>query len=145
MRRLRLTLILAVVALSLSFASAAAAKPGGPNGAKPAKARITWSVARVEQTIGPGETVQLPLTITSSADLSGVAVTATGGLAPFVTVGPSSIASLRAGVPASVTLTITMPAEGARCAAGAVKVRAGSRNVPASLKVKLLLPGGCEG
>lgn len=144
MRRATLLIALAVVALSLSFAGSAAAKPGKPNPNKPAKARVTWSVDRVEQTVAPGETVQVPVTLTSSADLSNISLAASGGLAKFVTVAPGTVASLKAGESLNVTLTITMPAEGARCGAGVVKVRAGNRTVPAPLKVKLLLPGGCE-
>jgi len=145
MRRIQLIVVLALIVVSLSTAGTAAAKPGGPNTGKPDKARITWSVARVEQTVAPGESVQVPLTITSSADLSNLSLAAAGGLGKIVSFEPSSIASLKAGVSASVTMTITLPAEGAHCQGGVVKARSGNRSVPAPLKVKVLLPDGCEG
>jgi uncharacterized membrane protein len=145
MSRVRILSTLALLVLILATAGVAAAKPGGPGngngGARPPKARITWSVARVEQSVAPGATAQMQVTLTSSADLSNVTLTMPGGIGKVLKVEPSSFASLKAGAPAAVTLTFTTPAEGAQCRGGVVQVRADGKSVPASLKVKLKVPG----
>jgi hypothetical protein len=149
MRRLHLLVALVALvalALSLSIVGTAAAKPGRPgNDTKPPKARITWSVPSVERRVAPGETVRVSVTLTSSADLANVTFVAPGGLGKVLKVEPAVLSSLAAGVPANVTLTISVPSEGAHCQAGVVKVHAGKKNLPAPLKVKVILPGeaGC--
>lgn len=148
MTRLRLLVALALLALALGTIDTAAAAPGGPNrpDQKPQKARITWSTPRVEQTLGPGQTATVEVTLTSSADLTGVTLSAPGGLTngKILAIEPASFASLQAGVPATVRLTFTVPAEGARCQGGVVKVSAGKRTLPASLKVRLTVPGAAD-
>lgn len=122
---------------------AVAPKGGGGNGQaqnKPQQARMTWSAARVEQTVAPGQTVVVNVTLTSSADVTNVALRVPGGLGRVLKVEPSSFASLKAGVATPVKLTIAMPALGAHSQAGVIQVRVGPRNVPAALNVKLTVP-----
>jgi uncharacterized membrane protein len=149
MARIRFLMLLAVVALSLSTAGAVAAKPGRPNsnGNKPAQARITWSVPRVEQVVAPGETVQVPVSLTSSVDLSNVTLVISGGLGRVVTIQPATIAALKAGEATNVTLSISVPSQGAHCQGGVVRVRSGNRNIPTPLNVKVSVSGaaGCNG
>jgi hypothetical protein len=137
---------LLLIGLLLFTVGAAAAKGGGGGGkdhpkGKPAQARITWSVGRVEQTLSPGQTVEVNVTLTSSADLTNVTLRVPGGLGRVLKVEPSSFASLKAGVATAVKLTISAPSQGVHSQGGVVQVRAGKRNVPAALKVKLSVPG----
>jgi hypothetical protein len=142
MRRLPLLVALIALALGLSVAGTAAAKPGRPgNGTKPAHAKISWSVPRVEQQVAPGATVRVAVTLTSSADLANVSLVAPGGLVKVLKVEPAALTSLAAGVPANVTLIISVPAEGAHCQSGVLQVRAGNRNIPTPLKVKVIVSG----
>jgi hypothetical protein len=149
MHRVRFLTALALIALSLATAGVATAKPGGPGngqgGARPPKARVTWSAPRVEQAVAPGATAQVTVTFTSSADLNDITLKAPGGLAKVMTFAPASFASLKAGETATVTLTFAAPADGARCRAGVIGVRAGGRAIPAALKVKMTVAGATCG
>jgi hypothetical protein len=135
--------------LMLTVSAAAAAKGGGGSGKghpkdKGQHARLTWSVGRVEQTVAPGQTVEVEVTLTSSADLSNVTLRVPGGLGRVLRVEPASFATLKAGVATPVKLTIAMPSDGAHSQGGVVQVRAGRRNVPAALKVKLTIPSSAD-
>jgi hypothetical protein len=132
-----------IALLILSVGAASAKGGGGGNGhpkAKPAKARIAWSQPRVVQTVTPGQTSVIELTLTSSADLVNVTLRIPGGLGRIMNVEPASFTSLKAGVATPVKLTISMPAQNAHSQGGVVQVRAGKRAIPALLKVKLTLP-----
>jgi len=134
---------LILVSLLLLTVGSAAAKgggaPGHPKGKAP-RARITWSTIRVAQTINPGQTVEVNVTLTSSVDLADVSLRVPTGLGRVLKAEPAHFDSLKAGVATPVKLTISMPAQGAHSQGGVVQVRAGNRNVPAALKVKLTVP-----
>lgn len=139
--------LLLVTLLILSVGAASAKGGGGGDGhpkAKPAKARITWSQARVVQTVTPGQASVVELTLTSSADLASVTLHVPGGLGRLIKVEPASFTSLKAGVATPVKLTIGMPAQNAHSQGGVVQVRAGKRAIPASLKVKLTVPNPAD-
>jgi hypothetical protein len=143
MHRHRLLLFVTLVMLSLALVGTAAAKPGGPNGRPnnaPPKPRITWSTPRLQQTVSPGETVQVNVTLTSSVDLSNVTLVIPGDLGLVLSAEPASFSQLQAGVATNVRLTIRMPAEGAHNQGGIVQVRAGERAIPQALKVQLRVP-----
>lgn len=140
MTRPRLIIPLVLAILVLSSAGAATAQKRPPN-AKGPKARITWSVERVDQNVSPGQVVQLDVTVTSSADLTNVTLRAPGGLGRVLEIAPTTITTLKAGVAAPVRLTIELPAEGAHSQGGVVQLRAGKRLVPSVLSVKLTVPG----
>lgn len=152
MRRSRLLVTLILLAFSLCAVGVASAKPGGPTGngsgngdPKPPKARVTWSVPRVDATVAAGETRQVKVTLTASADMTNVTLVPRGGLARVLKVEPSRVATLKAGVPTDVTLTISVPDGGAQCQGGVVQVRSGKKANPAHLQVKVTVPGasGC--
>jgi uncharacterized membrane protein len=134
---------LALVGLLLLTVGGTAAKGGGGGHGhkKSPQARLTWGIARVERTVAPGQTIEVNVTLTSSANLNNVVLRVPGGLGRVLKVEPASFASLKAGVAAPVKLTITLPAAGAHSQGGIVQVRAGQRNVPAALKIKLTVPG----
>jgi hypothetical protein len=143
MHRHRLLLVLTLVVLSLALVGTAAAKPGGPNGRPsnaPPKPRITWSTPRLQQTVSPGQSVQVNVTLTSSVDLNDVTLVVPGDLGLVLSAEPASFSQLQAGVATNVRLTISMPAEGAHNQGGTVQVRAGERAVPHALRVQLRLP-----
>jgi hypothetical protein len=142
MRRVHLLIALALIALSLAGAGSAAAKPRKPNDPKPPQARITWSVPRVEQTLNPGETVRVPVTLTSSAALSNVTLAVPRGLGRLLTIEPAQLGSLQAGEAKTVTMVFAAPSEGAHCQGGVIKVRAGNKVIPTPLNVKVTIAGG---
>lgn len=126
-----------LLALSVGVA---AAKPGPGGKEKAAKARITWSAERVEQTLAAGQAATVDVSLTSSADVPNATLRIRGGLGRVVSVSPATF-NLKAGVAQSVRLTMTMPADGAHSRGGVVQVRSGKRNLPSALKVKLTVPG----
>jgi uncharacterized membrane protein len=141
MKIIRSAMIVFIAAVLALSAGAVAAKPGAPGGKdKAVKARITWSVARVEQTLVAGQTATVDVTLTSSADVSNATLRIPGGLGRVVSVSPATF-SLKAGVAQAVRLTIAMPAEGAHSQGGVIQVRSGKRNLPQSLKVNVTVPG----
>jgi uncharacterized membrane protein len=146
MRRVHFLIVLALVALSLVGAGSVAAKPGKPNDPKRPQARVTWSVPRVEQTLNPGQTLRVPVTLTSSGDLANVTLAIPGGLGRLLTIEPAQLGSLQAGEATSITLVFSVPGEGAHCQGGVIKVRAGNKTIPTPLNVKVTIAGdtGCD-
>jgi len=143
----RTIFIALLLAASLLLTSGgAAAKGHDPNrgSGKPQKAHLTWSMPRIEQSLSPGHTVEISVTLTSSTDLANLTLQPSGGLREVLTVEPATIASLKAGVTTPVKLTITMPAAGAHSQGGVIQVLAGQRHLPSKLKVKLTVPGASD-
>ena len=142
--RFFLALFALVACFALTFGTASA-DPGGGKGrtrAKPVKARITWSTARVEQTLAPGQTAEVTVTLTSNVDVDNVTLRVPRGLARIVTVEPASFTSLKAGVATPVKLVFSMPADQAHSQGGVIQVRSGQRALPSHLSVKVTVPGG---
>jgi hypothetical protein len=141
--RFRLLLPLLLVAALLVAGAAAADAKGKGNGKGNGAAKhpsLTWSPVRIAQTVNPGQSVSVTATVSSTVDVENVALSATGGLARVVAITPSSL-SLKAGVPATVTIVISEPAAGAHSQGGAIKAKLGKRSLPGSLKVKITVPG----
>ncbi len=139
-RRTAMALLL-LLTLFIGAASVAHAQRGDAQPrTKPARPRLTWSVPRVVQALQPGETRTLQVTLTSDVALEGVRLRVAGGLAGVVQVSPATF-DLKAGVPQSITLTLTLPAEHTGSRAGVIQARIGQRNVPRSLKVLVQAPG----
>lgn len=141
MNRIRPTitaLILAIVVLT--FVGPAAAAPGKPPKARPVKATITWSTPRVEQSLAPGASATVEVTLTSSVDMAEVTFRVPGGLGRVLRVDAGGVTSLQAGVATPMKLIITMPATGAHSQGGVVQVRSGQRAIPTPLSVKINLP-----
>lgn len=131
---------LVLLVIGTTFASPRKGASPGKGGAH--KARVTWSLKRVSQTLSPGQTTQVGVTLTSNVELTNVTVRVPGNLGKAVQLAPSSFASLKAGSATPVTLSISMPVQGASNLSGVVQVRAGKgRTVPSVLPVKLKLAG----
>jgi len=134
--------LLLVCACLILVAGASAAEAKGP---KPKKnSKITWSTARVTQTVNPGQTATVSASFSSSVDLQNITLAIPGDLANVVSVSPSAIASLKAGEVATVTLTVAMPAADAHSQGGVLKITQGTKSLPGSLKIKITVPGTDE-
>ena len=143
LRRSARLLPLLLVACLLLAGAGAAAKGKGNGSAKKPQARLTWTPARLAQTVSPGQTVSVTADVSSTVDIDNLTLAPTGGLAGMVTVAPASL-SLKAGVSATVTLTISAPSAGAHSQGGSIKAKLGKRSLPGSLKVKITVPGSDE-
>ena len=131
--------LLLVFACLILGAGASAAEAKGP---KPKKnPKITWSTARVTQTVNPGQTATVSASFSSSVDLQNITLAIPGDLAKVVSISPTSIASLKAGEVATVTLTIAMSTVDAQSQGGVLKITQGTKNLPGSLKIKITVPG----
>lgn len=139
-RRAAMALLLLLTLFIGGVNMAHAQRGDSPPRAKPDRPRLTWSVPRVVQTLQPGETRTLQVTLTSDVALQGVRLRVAGGLGRVVQVSPATF-DLEAGAPKSITLTLTLPADHAGSRAGVIQARVGQRNVPQSLKVVVQAPG----
>ncbi len=135
-------LLAGLMVLSVSVAVAA---PGANGKAARNKARLRWSVTRVEQTLAPGQSTTITVDLVSSASLENVRLRIPGRLGRVASVKPSGRFNLTAGKAVQVTLTLASPANAARSQGGVVQVIAGRRNVPQSLKVLIKVPGDTGG
>lgn len=140
MARVRRPWILLVVLVCSLVLSAGSAVAKGPK----KNPRLTWTPERIVQTVNPGQSVQLSASFTSAVELQNVTLNISGGLGKIVQISPSSIASLKAGEVATVTLTVTLPAKAAHTQSGVLKVKAGKKNLPGSLKIQIKVPGTDE-
>ncbi len=145
-RRMLVSLVLA--GLMVVMASVVVAAPGG-NGkgnGKDAqnKARLTWSTARLEQTLEAGTSAIVEVSLTSSAELKSVSLRVPGGLGRIITKIEPSTFDLEAGKAKTVRFTLSMPAEGAHSQGGVVQAIVGRRNMPQSLKVLVKVPGDAD-
>ena len=143
-RRLWVSLLLA--ALMAVMASAVGAAPGqqGKGKGPKEKARMSWSVKRVEQSLAAGATGNATVTLTSNIDVANVMLRIPGGLGRITKVTPAGPFNLKANTPVTVMLTMTMPANAVESQGGVVQVRVGGRNMPDSLKVHVQLPGDVD-
>ena len=144
LRRLSIALLLGLLVVATAGVASAAPGDGKGKGPRKEKLRIEWSVRRVVQTVAPGQSVVVPVTLTSNVDLANVMLRPTGGLESVLTLSTKGPLTLKAGVPFTISLTLALPAEGARAHGGVVQVRVGKRNVPASLKVWVAPPGSAS-
>jgi hypothetical protein len=133
--------LILLLALFAGLPGMAAARRGDsqPN-SKPARPQLMWSVPRVVQSLQPGQTTTLQVTLTSDRAIQGVNLRVVGGLERVLSVSPRSF-DLAAGVSRTITLTMTLPSEHRRSRAGVVQVRMGNRNLPQSLKVLIQSSG----
>lgn len=147
-RRLLLSLLLAALMAVTAGVVGAAPGPQGKgkaNGSKE-KARMTWSVKRVEKILNAGESGSAIVTLTSNVDVANVSLRLPGGLGRITKaipaeVGQGSTFNLKANTPINVTLTFAVPADAVGSQGGVVQVLVGGRNMPESLKVLVRRPG----
>ncbi|MBA3470520.1 MAG: hypothetical protein H0T53_12850 [Herpetosiphonaceae bacterium] len=133
--------LLLVFACLILVAGAGTAQAQGKGKGPKKNPKITWSTARVTQTVNPGQTATVSASFSSSADLQNITLSIPGDLGTIVSVAPASIASLKAGEVATVTLTVTMPSSGAHSQGGVLKITQGKKSLPGSLKIKISVPG----
>lgn len=101
---------------------------------------ITWSPASVTDTANPGSRQDIPITFTTSANVSNVTVSVVPALQGTVSVAPTSFASLQKGQVATVTLTVAPSATASLgTIEGAVQLRSGGSTVARPLTVTLTL------
>ena len=130
-----------VLVLSL-FATTAftAAKPGGGGG------KVTWTPSRVELNALPGQTVVANVTFVASGPLTNVTFRVVPEGRTWITLTPSSFASVAAGATNAVTVTFVVPAGADEDTyAGVIQVKAEGKNVAKPLKYKITLPHHDEG
>lgn len=143
-RRLWVSLLLAaLMAVMVSAVGAAPGQQGKGKGPKE-KARMTWSVKRVEQSLAAGATGNATVSLTSNIDVANVTLRIPGGLGRITKVTPAGPFNLKANTPVNVTLTMTVPATAVESQGGVVQVLASGRNMPDSLKVHVRLPGDVD-
>ncbi len=150
-RRMLVSLLLA--ALLAVTASVVGAAPGpqakGKAKGPKAKARMTWSVKRVEHSLNAGESGNATVTLTSNVDVAKVSLRVPGGLGRITKVSAAGVAqgstfNLTANTPVTVTLAFAVPANAVESQGGVVQVLVGGRNTPESLKVFVKLTGAAD-
>lgn len=90
-------LIILVIVLLLSVATLAAQeviRSGDQKKMKSSSPIITWTPASVSQTILAGESITIPVSFTSSEDLTNVEVRVVPELMPYVTISPTSFINI---------------------------------------------------
>src|SRR6185369_14087067 len=79
---------------------------GAPSSAQP---KITWSLSKIEVTLSPGESTSKNVTFSSNQAIKNVAIEPVPQIAPFVTMQPSTLASMPAGEAQGVRLSFSVP------------------------------------
>jgi hypothetical protein len=148
----RLIITLGVVALLLLTVGAAAAKPndkpkpphGGasqPPAGKGKPAHLIWTHGRITQAVTAGQTIQITATFTSSADIAEATLVIPGGLGKVLKADTAKLTTIKAGIPTTVTFTVTMPAK-AHTQGGVVQLRVGQRTLARPLPILLTVAQG---
>lgn len=104
---------------------------------------IQWSPGRVKETVARGARKTAQVSFSSTRDLTDVAVSIGGELAPYVTAYPSSLPSIAAGTTTTIILTFSAPVDArTRALEGALRLRASgspkrtyARPLPVRLRV----------
>lgn len=71
--------------------------------------KAQWAPASVNETIQPGQTRTIPVTLTVDKNLPDTLVQVSPEIAPYVTVSPTTIGKTRKGTTVSLTLTMSVP------------------------------------
>ena len=132
-----------LLALGVVFQPAARAK--GPKDDKNDKNNkgkpLTWNMKRVEATLAPGTAANaVTVTFTSNRALTNVQLRVSEGLAPYVTLSPTTIASVAANTAVPVQVTLRMPAANPHSQGGVIQLRSAQRNEGKPLQVKVRMP-----
>lgn len=104
-RLLVLSVIVALVAVSLLFASAASAKEGSRG--RP----IEWDPPTIREEVVPGDTYTATVVLSSTRDLGEVILQVTPSLKGMLTFTPTGTFTLSQGISHTVTITLTVPSE----------------------------------
>lgn len=73
------------------------------------KPATLWNPQSVDETLLPGQTKVIPITLTANKNLPESVVRVSPGLAPYVTVSPTTIGKTRKGEAVALTLTVNVP------------------------------------
>lgn len=73
------------------------------------KPRAQWNPASVNETIQPGQTRTIPVTLTADKNLPNTVVQISPEIASYVSVSPTTIGKTRKGTTVSLTLTVSIP------------------------------------
>ncbi len=115
------TLLVMLVLSQVVIAPPAFAKAGKT-------AKIAWSSKTVNATLAPSSTFSTTVTFVSTADLENVTLRLTPSLKGTTTISPTTFATITAGVPYSVEISVTIPEKKWRPANnGVLTLRTGSK------------------
>lgn len=116
--------------------SAVVAAITAPLGTTSTQPKITWSTTSVQVILSPGESASKDLTFTSSLKLSTIVLEPVTTVAPFVSIQPSTFASVPANQAQSVHIALSIPA-GTTLGTydGTIHLRSGSTTYPQTLKI----------
>ncbi len=107
-----------------------------PNAA--AQPKLTWSTSSQQLTLSRGDTATQTLTLTSDTTINNAQLEAVPAIAPFLTIQPSSFATLAANDPQTIRISFMIPQSAAfGTYAGTIHVRHRSQTLPQTLKVTL--------
>lgn len=100
--------------------------------------KISWSTPSLDLILSPGESTSRNLTFSSDRDLTNVTLEAVPEIARFVTLQPTSFASIPAGHPQPVHLAFAIPTGTALGTYdGTIHVRVGNQTLPQTLKISV--------
>ena len=104
----------------------------------PPPPNITWSSSSVEPILSPGESASQDMTFRSDRSFQNAVVEVIGNVATFVTISPSSFASIPAGQDQTVSLSFSVP-QGTSLGTlnGTIQVRSGGQTLSQTLSVLL--------
>jgi hypothetical protein len=140
--------VLAIFAASLALVAGPSPSPSPSGSAVPipvtqqsttsTQPKIAWSTSSVQPILSPGESSSSALSFVSSGNLTNITVEAVPEIASFVTIRPSSFASVPAGQTQPIQITFSVP-QGTTLGTydGTIHVRAGSVTFPQTLKITI--------
>ena len=122
-------LLIGIGCILLSSCGGGGARPVPPPPPPPAvPPQIIGSASSVEQVLSPGESFSQNVTFRSDRSFQSAFVEATGSIAPFVTISPTSIATVLGGHEQSVIISGSIPLSAILgTLSGAIRVRTGSQ------------------
>lgn len=138
-RRILIALsITAALLLTIGGATAqSSAAPAPPRPTPRPPARLAWTPKRIAQPIAAGQTLQVSASFVSSANIAEATIMIPGDLGKFMKANNARLTNIKAGVPATVTFTVALPATKARAQSGIVQIRAAGRDLAEPLTVSL--------
>jgi hypothetical protein len=99
---------------------------------------VTWEPKVINQTLGPGESVILSATFTSTDNLNNIDLWIVPELQPFVSVEPTHFDTIVKNVPVEITVRMSLPHYFETCNHdGTIHIKEKSRTVSQALKVNL--------
>jgi hypothetical protein len=105
---------------------------------------VSWSPASVSLTIGAGGSTTTSSAFTASKALSNVTVAASSSISGFVTPTPTTVASVAAGTPVTVSLAISIPRSTTPGTyTGAINISAPGKITAKPLPVTITVAGTC--